>query len=176
MIDLDIRAARIQLHALIAALIVAIAIAIGITTGAFVLSFAVQRDLALQAGIPQYLTWIFPAIVDGAILGATIAVVALSKIGGSATENGSSSARRSRGLHQRLRQRLPRTRSGQAAATTIAAGIDLGYAPLSPTGASLIAIIPPLLVLAFTRCRHPHQGHRHRPHRVHRGRARRPTP
>ena len=49
MIDLNIRAARIQLHALIAALIVAIAIAIGITTGAFVLSFAVQRDLALQA-------------------------------------------------------------------------------------------------------------------------------
>ncbi len=151
MIDLNIRAARIQLHALIAALIVAIAIAIGITTGAFVLSFAVQRDLALQAGIPQYLTWIFPAIVDGAILGATIAVVALSKIGGSAT------GKRfflwlavvvvfisvfGNAYHAH--------RSGQAAATTIAAGIDLDYAPLSPTGASLIAIIPPLLVLAFT--------------------------
>ncbi len=151
MIDLNIRAARIQLHALIAALIVAIAIAIGITTGAFVLSFAVQRDLALQAGIPQYLTWIFPAIVDGAILRATIAVVALSKIGGSAT------GKRfflwlavvvvfisvfGNAYHAH--------RSGQAAATTIAAGIDLGYAPLSPTGASLIAIIPPSPALAFT--------------------------
>ncbi|MFC9836462.1 DUF2637 domain-containing protein [Rhodococcus sp. NPDC127530] len=149
--DLSIRAARIQVRALIAALIVAISIAIGITTGAFVLSFAVQRDLALQAGIPHYLTWIFPAIVDGAILGATIAVVALSKISGRAT------GKRfflwlavvvvfisvfGNAYHAR--------RAGEEAASNVAAGIDLGYTPLTPTGASLIAIIPPLLVLAFT--------------------------
>ncbi|WP_370185720.1 DUF2637 domain-containing protein [Rhodococcus wratislaviensis] len=149
--DLSIRAARIQVRALIAALIVAISIAVGITTGAFVLSFAVQRDLALQAGIPHYLTWIFPAIVDGAILGATISVVALSKIGGSAT------GKRfflwlavvvvfisvfGNAYHAR--------RAGEEAARNIAAGIDLGFTPLTPTGASLIAIIPPLLVLAFT--------------------------
>ncbi|MDV6244814.1 DUF2637 domain-containing protein [Rhodococcus opacus] len=149
--DLSIRAARIQLRALIAALIVAIAIAVGITTGAFVLSFAVQRDLALQAGIPHYLTWIFPAIVDGAILGATIAIVALSKINGSAT-----------GKHFFLwlavvvvfisvfGNAYHAYRAGEAAARSAAAGIDLGYTPLTPTGASLIAVIPPLLVLAFT--------------------------
>ena len=149
--DLSIRAARIQVRALIAALIVAISIAVGITTGAFVLSFAVQRDLALQAGIPHYLTWIFPAIVDGAILGATIAVVALSKISGGAT------GKRfflwlavvvvfisvfGNAYHAR--------RAGEEAARDVAAGIDLGFTPLTPTGASLIAIIPPLLVLAFT--------------------------
>ncbi|MGW4340431.1 DUF2637 domain-containing protein [Rhodococcus koreensis] len=149
--DLSIRAARIQLRALIAALIVAIAIAVGITTGAFVLSFAVQRDLAMQAGIPHYLTWIFPAIVDGAILGATIAIVALSKINGSAT-----------GKHFFLwlavvvvfisvfGNAYHAYRAGEAAARRVAAGIDLGYTPLTPTGASLIAVIPPLLVLAFT--------------------------
>ncbi|WP_016881283.1 MULTISPECIES: DUF2637 domain-containing protein [unclassified Rhodococcus (in: high G+C Gram-positive bacteria)] len=149
--DLSIRAARIQLRALIAALIVAIAIAVGITTGAFVLSFAVQRDLALQAGIPHYLTWIFPAIVDGAILGATIAIVALSKINGSAT-----------GKRFFLwlavvvvfisvfGNAYHAYRAGEAAARSVAAGIDLGYTPLTPTGASLIAVIPPLLVLAFT--------------------------
>ncbi|PQP13145.1 DUF2637 domain-containing protein [Rhodococcus opacus] len=151
MTDLSIRAARIQLRALIAALIVAIAIAVGITTGAFVLSFAVQRDLALQAGIPHYLTWIFPAIVDGAILGATIAIVALSKINGSAT-----------GKHFFLwlavvvvfisvfGNAYHAYRAGETAARSVATGIDLGYTPLTPTGASLIAVIPPLLVLAFT--------------------------
>ncbi|MFE7423390.1 DUF2637 domain-containing protein [Rhodococcus sp. NPDC057529] len=149
--DLSIRAARIQLRALIAALIVAIAIAVGITTGAFVLSFAVQRDLALQAEIPHDLTWIFPAIVDGAILGATIAIVALSKINGSAT-----------GKHFFLwlavvvvfisvfGNAYHAYRGGEAAARSVAAGIDLGYTPLTPIGASLIAVIPPLLVLAFT--------------------------
>ncbi|AWK76431.1 excisionase (plasmid) [Rhodococcus oxybenzonivorans] len=149
--DLSIRAAQVQLRALIAALIVAIAIAVGITTGAFVLSFAVQRDLALQAGIPHYLTWIFPAIVDGAILGATIAVVALSKIGGSAIGK-----RFFLGLAvvvvfiSVFGNANHAYRAGEAAARNVAAGIELGYTPLSPTGASLIAIIPPLLVLAFT--------------------------
>ncbi|PBC35121.1 DUF2637 domain-containing protein [Rhodococcus sp. ACS1] len=149
--DLNLKAARIQLRALIAALVIAILIAVGITAGAFVLSFAVQRDLALQAGIPQYLTWIFPAIVDGAIFGATISVVALSKISGSAA------GKRfflwlavvvvfisvfGNAYHAH--------RAGEAAARNVAAGIELGYTPLTPTGASLIAIIPPLLVLAFT--------------------------
>ena len=80
MTDFSLRAARIQLGALLAALALAIVIALGITTGAFVLSFAVQRDLARQALIPEHLTWIFPAIVDSAILGATIAIVIISKL------------------------------------------------------------------------------------------------
>jgi hypothetical protein len=111
----------------------------------------VQRDLALQAGIPHHLTWIFPAIVDGAILGSTIAVVALSKIGGSAIGK-----RFFLGLAvvvvfiNFFGNANHAYRAGEAAARNVAAGIELGYTPLSPTGASLIAIIPPLLVLAFT--------------------------
>lgn len=151
MTDLHMRAARLQLYALIAALLLATGIAAGITTGAFVLSFAVQRDLAHQAGIPQHLTWVFPAIVDGAILGATIAVVALSKIGGTtpgktffttlavavvfiSVYGNAYHAYQGAGNVERL----------------VAAGRDPGYMPLSPTGAALIAVIPPLLVLAFT--------------------------
>ena len=115
------------------------------------LSFAVQRDLALQAGIPHHLTWIFPAIVDGAILGSTIAVVALSKIGGSAIGK-----RFFLGLAvvvvfiSVFGNANHAYRAGEAAARNVAAGIELGYTPRSPTGASLIAVIPPLLVLAFT--------------------------
>ncbi|ERB52850.1 hypothetical protein N806_32980 [Rhodococcus sp. P27] len=78
MTDFSLWAARIQLGGLLAA--PAILIALGITTGAFVLSFAVRRDLARQAPIPDHLTWIFPAIVDSAILGATIAIVIISKL------------------------------------------------------------------------------------------------
>lgn len=48
MTNFNLRAARIQLGALLVALVVAILIALGITTGAFVLCFAVQRDLARQ--------------------------------------------------------------------------------------------------------------------------------
>lgn len=151
MTDLKLRASRIQLAALVAALLVAVLIAAAITTGAFVLSFAVQRDLARQALIPDTLTWIFPAIVDGAILGATIAIVAMSKIGGnisgkrfylalavavvaiSVFGNAFHAYKAATDLHQR-----------------IASGSASPFVPLSPTGAALVAIIPPLLVLAFT--------------------------
>ncbi|RYF60223.1 MAG: DUF2637 domain-containing protein [Comamonadaceae bacterium] len=151
MTDLNLRAARIQLHALIAALLIAIIIAVGITIGAFVLSFAVQRDLAQQAGIPHWLAWIFPAIVDGAILGATIAVVALSKIsGGAAGKKFFLSLAVVVVLISVFGNAYHAHQAGRQAARAVTAGIDLGYTPLSPTGASLIAIIPPLLVLAFT--------------------------
>ncbi|KXX60892.1 DUF2637 domain-containing protein [Rhodococcus sp. LB1] len=151
MTDLNLRAARIQLHALIAALLIAIIIAVGITIGAFVLSFAVQRDLAQQAGIPHWLAWIFPAIVDGAILGATIAVVALSKIsGGAAGKKFFLSLAVVVVLISVFGNAYHAHQAGLRAARAVTAGIDLGYTPLSPTGASLIAIIPPLLVLAFT--------------------------
>ena len=149
--DLNLKAARIQLRALIAALVIAILIAVGITAGAFVLSFAVLRDLALQATLPYWLTWIFPAIVDGAIFGATIAVVALSKISGS-----SAGKRFFLGLAiavvliSVIGNAVHAYKAAEISARNVAAGIDLGYIPLAPTGAALIAIIPPLLVLAFT--------------------------
>ncbi|WZU35904.1 hypothetical protein Rruber_05417 (plasmid) [Rhodococcus ruber] len=149
--DLRLRAARLQLYALITALLLATGIAAGITTGAFVLSFAVQRDLAHQAGIPQHLTWLFPAIVDGAILGATIAVVALSKIDG---------ATKGKTFFTTLAVAVVvisvygnayhAYHGAENLERLVAADQNPGYMPLSPTGAALIAVIPPLLVLAFT--------------------------
>ena len=151
MTDLPLRAARLQLYALIAALLLATGISAGITTGAFVLSFAVQRDLAHQAGIPQHLTWLFPAIVDGAILGATIAVVALSKIGGTTTGKTFFTTLAVAVVFISVYGNAYHAYQGAGnVERLVAAGHNPGYLPLSPTGAALIAVIPPLLVLAFT--------------------------
>ncbi|MCD2135958.1 DUF2637 domain-containing protein [Rhodococcus qingshengii] len=151
MTDFSLRAARIQLGALLAALALAIVIALGITTGAFVLSFAVQRDLAKQALIPEHLTWIFPAIVDSAILGATIAIVIISKL---------NMNKRDRGFYIALAVSVVvisilgnayhAYHAAIAAQESIDGGGDLGFTPLAPAIAAAIAIIPPALVLAFT--------------------------
>lgn len=153
MTDFSLRAARIQLGALLAALALALAIviALGITTGAFVLSFAVQRDLARQALIPEHLTWIFPAIVDSAILGATIAIVIISKL---------NMNKRDRGFYIALAVSVVGIsilgnayhayHAAIAAQESIDGGGDLGFTPLAPAIAAAIAIIPPALVLAFT--------------------------
>ena len=146
---LYLRAARTQLGGLPAAL--AIVIALGNTTGAFVLSFAVQRDLARQALIPEHLTWIFPAIVDSAILGATIAIVIISKL---------NMNKRDRGFYIALAVSVVvisilgnayhAYHAAIAAQESIDGGGDLGFIPLAPAIAAAIAIIPPALVLAFT--------------------------
>ena len=149
--DFSLRAARIQLGALLAALALAIVIALGITTGAFVLSFAVQRDLARQALIPENLTWIFPAIVDSAILGSTIAIVIISKL---------KMNRRDRGFYIALAvsvvvisilgNAFHAYNAAVDARQFIDGGGDLGFIPLAPAIAAALAIIPPALVLAFT--------------------------
>lgn len=149
--DFSLRAARIQLGALIAALLIAIFIAIGITAGAFVLSFAVQRDLARQGTIPENLAWIFPVIVDSAIFGSTVAIVILSKL---------RMNRRDKYFYVAvavavvaisiLGNAYHAFHSATAAQQAVAAGRSVGYAPLDPTVAAMIAIIPPVLVLAFT--------------------------
>ena len=151
MTDLNLRAARIQLYGLMTAVVVAILIAAGITTGAFVLSFSVLKDLAVQATLPAAHSWIFPAIVDGGILGATVAVVVLSKISGGATG-------RKFFLWLLIAVVVVSVggnayhayKAAERAAQQIAAGADLGFTPLAPSVAPLIAVIPPLLVLAFT--------------------------
>lgn len=48
-----------------------------IAAGAFWLSFAALTDLARQSGVPGYQAWVWPVIVDGLILVASVAVVAL---------------------------------------------------------------------------------------------------
>ncbi|WP_072814946.1 DUF2637 domain-containing protein [Rhodococcus zopfii] len=151
MTDLNLRAARIQLYGLIAALVFAIAVAIGLTAGAFTLSFSVLRDLATQGLMPAQWAWIFPAIVDGAILGATIAVVVLSKI------NGSDEGKKfflwllvAVVCISVVGNAFHAYQAAQEAARKIARGIDIGFTPLSPAAAAAIAVIPPLLVLAFS--------------------------
>ena len=49
-----------------------------IAVGAFVLSFAALTDLAQRSGIEANLAWIWPIIVDGMIVAATVAIVALN--------------------------------------------------------------------------------------------------
>lgn len=61
-----------------AAAAAAVLITLVIAVGAFMLSFAALADLAAKAGQPPELAWIWPVIVDGSILQATVAVVALA--------------------------------------------------------------------------------------------------
>jgi len=151
MTDFNLRAARIQLRALLVALVVAILIALGITTGAFVLSFAVQRDLARQALIPEHLTWIFPAIVDSAIFGATIAIVILSKLKVSRWDKRFYIALAIGVVAiSILGNAYHAFHAAVAAQATVDSGGVLGFVPLAPAVAAAIAIIPPILVLAFT--------------------------
>ncbi|MDF3319867.1 DUF2637 domain-containing protein [Rhodococcus sp. C3V] len=151
MTDFNLRAARIQLGALLVALVVAILIALGITTGAFVLSFAVQRDLARQALIPEHLTWIFPAIVDSAIFGATIAIVILSKLKVSRWDKRFYIALAVGVVSiSILGNAYHAFHAAVAAQATVDSGGVLGFVPLAPAVAAAIAIIPPVLVLAFT--------------------------
>lgn len=49
-----------------------------IAVGAFVLSFAALTDLAERSGIDSSLAWIWPIIIDGMIVAATVAIVALN--------------------------------------------------------------------------------------------------
>ncbi|WP_206489280.1 DUF2637 domain-containing protein [Rhodococcus sp. KRD162] len=48
-----------------------------IALGAFWLSFTALRDLAVRSGVPAGQAWVWPLIVDGLVLVATVAVVAL---------------------------------------------------------------------------------------------------
>lgn len=49
--------------------------------GGFTLSFAALRDLAVRVGMPADLGWIWPLLIDGLIVEATLAVVALAQRG-----------------------------------------------------------------------------------------------
>ncbi|MGU3432841.1 DUF2637 domain-containing protein [Actinomycetes bacterium M1A6_2h] len=59
-------------------LVTAVCITTVIGVASFVLSFAALWDLATMAGVPRSLSWLWPVIVDGTILQATIAVIALA--------------------------------------------------------------------------------------------------
>ena len=46
-----------------------------LTGAAFVLSFHALADLALSAGVTGSLAWLYPAIIDGAIIVASVCCV-----------------------------------------------------------------------------------------------------
>ena len=151
MTDFSRKAARVQFVALLTVLAVALIVATGITTGAFILSFSVLRDLARQGLLPEDLAWIFPAMIDGAIFLSTVAVVVLNKL---------DIAVRDKRFYIALAMVVicisvygnayHAYHAASAAQRSVASGTDLGFVPLSPVGASLIAVIPPFLVLALT--------------------------
>ena len=115
----------------------AVVITVGIGAASFVLSFAALHDLAARAGIPVQLAWLWPLIVDGTILQATMAVVALA------------------GYREQ-----DRSRRYFWIVLTSAAAVSLGAnalhavlpasAPLSPWFAAAIAVVAPIGLLATT--------------------------
>jgi hypothetical protein len=115
----------------------ALVITVMIAVGSFALSFAALRDLAARAGWPPQLAWMWPMIVDGAILMATVAIVALE----SSTRD-------------------PRGRRFFWGVLVCSAAVSIGgnglhailprSAPLSPWLAAGIAVVPPAMLLAAT--------------------------
>jgi uncharacterized membrane protein YidH (DUF202 family) len=117
--------------------VAAVLITVGIGAASFVLSFAALRDLAARAGIPEQLAWLWPMIVDGTILQATMAVVALA---------GHREQERSRRYFWIV---LTSSASVSVGANAMHAVIS-GSAPLSPWLAAAIAVVAPVSLLAST--------------------------
>ncbi|MFI8632395.1 DUF2637 domain-containing protein [Microbacterium sp. NPDC077663] len=103
--------------------------------GAFWLSFTTLQDLAIMAGIPAGQAWVWPLIVDGVILEATISVVAL--------RNQAPAARRYAWL-------LLASGAGVSVAANITHAIVAADARVPAVVAALVASVPPLVLLAMT--------------------------
>lgn len=103
--------------------------------GAFWLSFTALRGLAVLAGIPDGQAWVWPLIVDGVILEATISVVAL--------RNQTASARRFAWL-------LLSAGAGVSVAANITHAIVAADTRVPTLIAAMVACIPPLVLLAMT--------------------------
>lgn len=106
-------------------------IVIGI--GAFWLSFTALADLAARSGVPERQAWIWPLLVDGLIVVATIAVVALDR---------------------RVGAWYPWTLLiGGALVSVVANGLHAvvaADASVPATLAAAVAAVPPLVLLAST--------------------------
>lgn len=117
--------------------VAAVLITVGIGAASFVLSFAALRDLAARAGIPGQLAWLWPMIVDGTILQATMAVVALA---------GHRDQERSRRYFWIV---LSSSAAVSVGANALHAVIPASV-PLSPWLAAAIAVVAPVSLLATT--------------------------
>jgi hypothetical protein len=109
-----------------------------IAVGAFILSFAALTDLAERSGIEAHLAWIWPIIVDGMIVAATVAIVAL---------NG----------HSRRAMVYPWTLLFFGAIVSTAANsvhailtVDNLRSGIPPLVSALVAAMPPVVLLAIT--------------------------
>ncbi|WP_336713815.1 DUF2637 domain-containing protein [Arthrobacter sp. USHLN218] len=109
-----------------------------IAVGAFVLSFAALTDLAQRSGIDAQLAWIWPIIVDGMIVAATVAIVAL---------NG----------HDRRAMVYPWALLIFGAIVSTAANsvhailtVDKMATDIPPLVSALVAAMPPVVLLAIT--------------------------
>ena len=100
--------------------------------GAFWLSFTTLQDLAIMAGIPAGQAWVWPLIVDGVILEATISV-----------RNQAPAARRYAWL-------LLASGAGVSVAANITHAIVAADARVPAVVAALVASVPPLVLLAMT--------------------------
>jgi hypothetical protein len=115
----------------------AVLITVGIGAASFVLSFAALRDLAARAGISERLAWLWPLIVDGTILQATMAVVTLA---------GHRDQDRSRRYFWIVLSSSAAVSVGANALHALIAGSG----PLSPWLAAAIAVVAPVGLLAST--------------------------
>jgi len=64
---------------MLAARVFAVLVIVGVGAAAFCLSFATLRDLAVLAHIPRGEAWLFPLIVDGTIIQATLGWLVLAQ-------------------------------------------------------------------------------------------------
>jgi hypothetical protein len=115
----------------------ALVITVMIGVGSFAMSFAALRDLAVRAGSPPRLAWVWPLIVDGAILMATVAIVALVSFTGD----------------RRGRRFFWWVLVCSAAVSVGGNGLHAilpRAVPLSPWLAAGIAVVPPAMLLAAT--------------------------
>lgn len=107
----------------------------GIALVSFVLSFTGLRDLAARSGIPHSLAWLWPLVVDGTILQATVAIIALAAYA----------------EHARARRFFWLTLTTAALASVggnIAHAVIAG--PVPPVLAALVAASAPVSLLAAT--------------------------
>jgi hypothetical protein len=118
--------------------ITGIATTVLIAAGAFVLSFASLTDLAARSGISPTLAWIWPIIIDGLIVAATVAIVALAG-------------------HDRMTMAYPWLLLGLGALVSTAANsvhaiisVDQGHGGVPPVVSAVVAAMPPLVLLAIT--------------------------
>lgn len=106
-----------------------------LAVGAFWLSFTSLRELAMTAGIPDDESWIWPLIVDGVIIEATISVVAL--------RNAPSAARRFAWL-------LLASGAAVSVAANITSAVVAADTAVPGLIAALVASVPPVVLLAMT--------------------------